>query len=220
MFLKEIRLLSGNIAALKTFYGEVLELPVTHTHKRSISITAGRSDLIFEEINDDSNPFYHLAFNVPSNNFTEAFEWIQKRSELLWLEDYKSYIADFVNWRAKSVYFLDPSGNILELIARFDLDDQADELFSSGQIRNVSEIGLVFSEENLDKNMNELLSKYNLRYFPKQPPLKHFRAIGDDEGLFIAVIANRNWFSTEMPSGIFPLEVTFINNHDLHELKM
>lgn len=220
MFLKKIRLLSGNIAALKTFYGEVLELPVTHTDKRSISITAGRSDLIFEETNDDSNPFYHLAFNVPSNKFIEAFEWIQKRTELLWLEDYKSYIADFVNWHAKSVYFLDPSGNILELISRFDLDDQPDELFSSGQIRNVSEIGLVFSEENLDKNINELLSKYNLKYFPKQPPLKHFRAIGDDEGLFIAVTASRNWFSTEMPSGIFPLEVTFINNHDLHELKM
>jgi hypothetical protein len=32
--------------------------------------------------------------------------------------------------------------------------------------------------------------------------------LGDDEGLFIIVTENRNWYPTNKPSAIFPLEVT------------
>jgi catechol-2,3-dioxygenase len=56
-------------------------------------------------------------------------EWAKKKVELLWLEDYDGYTANFVNWNAQSFYFLDPSGNIVELIARFDLNDHATDPF-------------------------------------------------------------------------------------------
>ena len=220
MLLKEIRLLTKHLSALYTFYKEVLKLPVIYSGEKTISVMADQSHLIFTEAHDNGDPFYHFAFNIPPHKFEEAFQWLQNRAELLWLDDYKSYVADFVNWHAKSVYFLDPAGNILELIARFDLNYTADELFSSKQFRNISEIGLVFPDEVLDKSVNEILNKYQLPYFSKQPPLPHFRAIGDDEGLFIAVTENRNWFSTKMASGIFPVEVSFANNKNLYELKM
>ncbi len=113
-----------------------------------------------------------------------------------------------------------PQEIFLELIARFDLNDEVGEIFSSMQFRNISEIGLVFPDEVFDKNVHELLNNYKLQYFSKQPPLAHFRAIGDDEGLFIVVPQNRNWFSTRMASGIFPIEVSFVNNNELLELKM
>ena len=32
---------------------------------------------------------------------------------LIWINDYNSEIADFVNWHAKSIYFFDPAGNIV-----------------------------------------------------------------------------------------------------------
>ena len=92
-----------------------------------------RIQLIFDEIDTTGNPFYHFAFNIPSNKFEEAFQWMQTRVDLLWLDDYKSYIADFTNWNAKSFYFTDPAGNILEFISRFDLDDIAAEPFSAAQ---------------------------------------------------------------------------------------
>ncbi len=220
MLLKEIRLQTKHLSPLYNFYNDVLELPVKYLEEKNISIIAGQSQLIFEVIHGDLNPFYHFAFNIPSNKFEESFQWLQSRVKLLWLDEYKSYVADFVNWHARSVYFSDPSGNILELIARFDLNDEADEMFSSMQIRNISEIGLVFSEEDFDKNVDELLNNYKLQYFSKQPPLPHFRAIGDDKGLFIVVPKNRNWFSTRMASGIFPIEVSFISDNELLELKL
>ncbi|MEO6219318.1 MAG: hypothetical protein ABIO81_02745, partial [Ginsengibacter sp.] len=205
MLLEEIRLRTKNLSALYTFYNDILELPVKYVEEKSISITGGRTQLVFEALKDETDPFYHFAFNIPSNKFDEAFQWLQNRTELLWLDDYNSYIADFVNWHAKSVYFLDPAGNILELIARFDLKDDAEEIFSSMQFRNISEIGLVFSKETFDANVEELLNNYQIQYFPKQMPLLQFRALGDDEGLFIIVPENRNWFATKIPSAIFPI---------------
>jgi hypothetical protein len=220
MLLKEIQLQTKQVSALSDFYKDVLELPV-QPGNNSISVTAGRSRVIFDKTTATENPFYHLAFNIPSNKFEEAFQWIESKVELLWLNDYKSYIAEFTNWHAKSFYFTDPAANILEFITRFDLNDVTGEQFSAGHIRNVSEIGLVFPVKNFDADINNLLKQYPLSYFDKQPPMPHFRAVGNDEGLFVIVPENRIWFSTKnTTSRIFPIEIRFIENDTLFELKM
>ncbi|HEV2832036.1 MAG TPA: hypothetical protein VGW31_08645 [Hanamia sp.] len=217
MFLKEIRLQANDLRALYSFYKEVLELRVAYFEGESISVTAGETQLIFEETNVVENPFYHFAFNIPSNKFEEAFEWVKKKVALLWLDDYKSNIADFVNWNAKSFYFLDVAGNILEMIARFDLKDNAVEKFSSSQIRNISEIGLVFPENSFDDEVNEFMQRFSLSYFNKQPPKPGFRAIGNDEGLFITVPENRAWYPTnDKLSRILPLYLTFMEDEKLN----
>jgi hypothetical protein len=217
MLLKEIRLQAVDLHTLYNFYKDVLELPAAYFKEKSISVTAGKSQLIFEETNDIKNPFYHFAFNIPSNKFEEAFEWMKKKVALLWLDDYKSFIADFTNWNAKSFYFLDPAGNILEMIARFDLKDNAVETFSSAQIRNVSEIGLVLPEKSFDEEVNEFMRQFSLSYFSKQPPKAGFRAIGNDKGLFITVPENRTWYPLkDKPSRILPIYLTFMEHEKMN----
>jgi len=137
---------------------------------------------------------------------------LKDRAELIWIEQYKSHIADFGNWHAKSVYFYDPAANIVELIARFDLDTKTELPFSSKQFLSVSETGLVFKEDELNKKTTDLLQQYDLAYFDKQPPLPQFRAIGDDEGLFVIVPEGRNWFPTSKPAGIFQMGIEFEND--------
>lgn len=112
---------------------------------------------------------------------------MKRKAGLLWLDDYKGYIADFIGWHAKSFYFIDPAGNIPELIARFGLNDTAGEKFSSAHIRYVSEIGLVFPIKRFDSDVNKLLKQYPLVCFDKQQPMPYFRAVGTDEGLFVIV---------------------------------
>jgi hypothetical protein len=219
MLLKEIKLRARHPLALRNFYEEILELP-TEYYGGNITVTAGRSTLIFEEADIGVNPYYHFAFNIPSNKFEEAFECIEKKVKLLWLDDYNGYIADFVNWNAKSFYFLDPAGNILELISRFGLNDIASEKFSSKLIRNISEIGLVLPADSFQSEVDKLLQTYPLPYFDKQPPLAQFKAVGDDEGLFIIAPENRVWFSTNnTTSKLFPMEICFIQNGTLCKLK-
>ncbi|MEO6637136.1 MAG: hypothetical protein ABIN25_02595 [Ginsengibacter sp.] len=220
MLLKEITLQTISIKALFNFYRNILELPVTFIDEKKICVTAGASELIFEEAGNGKDPFYHFAFNIPANKMNEAVEWLKNKVELIWLEEYKSFVADFRNWKAKSVYFYDDAGNILELIARVDVGNEQSEPFSSEQFLNVSEIGLVIKGENFNSLANEILDKYKLCYFPKQPPLPHFRAIGDDEGLFIMVPEKRNWYATDKASGIFSIKILFINGGELRELKM
>ncbi|HET6769221.1 MAG TPA: hypothetical protein VFH08_17545 [Chitinophagaceae bacterium] len=212
MILQEIRLQTNRLFPLYHFYRNVLELPVTDDSDTQFTIQAGFSKLIFEKTGDPlSFPNYHFAFNIPSNRIQEAHDWLKERTDLLWIEDYKSDIADFTNWNAKSVYFLDPAGNVAELIARADLNDIIDEPFSSKHLRNVSEIGLVFPEKGFQGSIEQIMKDYNLEYFSKQPPLEKFCAIGNDEGLFIIVPENRSWYpSKDRPAGIFPMKISFL----------
>ncbi|MES2646441.1 MAG: hypothetical protein V4717_06165 [Bacteroidota bacterium] len=144
----------------------------------------------------NTSPTYHFALNIPSNKIIEAHDWLKEHVPLLWLKEYNSEIADFVNWNAKSVYFIDPAGNVVELIARFDLQDDEQATFSPLQIRNVSEIGLVLGVDNFEEQITAFMHGFSLRYFDKQPPLPSFRAIGNNHGLFIAVPENRVWYPT------------------------
>lgn len=221
MLLKELKLQTQQLPSLFHFYKETLKLPVEKTGNHSIVVTAGASQIIFDTASEVKNPFYHFAFNIPFNKFEEAFEWIRDKVKILWLDDYKSYIADFQNWHAKSFYFIDPAGNIIEFIARADIKDVVDENFSSALIRNVSEIGLVFPAASFENEVHKLMEQYPLSYFDKQSPMPHFRAVGNDEGLFIIVPENRIWFSTKnTTSKIFPLEILFIENGNFFDLKM
>jgi hypothetical protein len=218
MQLKQLILQTSSLKELSSFYSTLMELPVDTASKREIEIKIGSTELIFQQT-VAGNPFYHLAITIPSNKIKEAWNWLSSRVKLVWIEEYKSDIADFVNWNAKSLYFFDPAGNILELIARFDLNNEMDEPFSSRQLLSVSEIGLVFKEDELNKKVENLLQQYHLSYFDKQPPLPQFKVAGDNEGLFVIVPENRNWFPTDKISGIFPMEILFENKGTKYLLK-
>jgi len=202
---------TSSLKELITFYSNVLELTTEINSLNKITIGIGNTELVFEQVGG-ADPFYHFAINIPSNKIEEARNWLARRTKLIWMEDYNSDVADFKNWHAKSVYFYDPAGNILELIARFDLDNKTDAPFSSAQFLCVSEVGLVIKGEEWDKATTNLLQQYQLNHFVKQPPLPQFKAIGDDEGLFIVVPEKRNWYPTNKQCGIFPMEVQFVNH--------
>jgi hypothetical protein len=207
MHLKEIKLYTAHLQELFYFYYEALGLECELIGNQ-LEIRTRDSLLKFEKSISNDDPYYHFAFNIPSNKIEEAYIWLKERVQLLWIEDYKSFIADFSGWHAKSLYFIDTGGNIVEFISRLDLDDIAQESFSAALIRNVSEIGLVFPGSSYNEKVNQLLSTWNLSYFIKQKPLAEFSVIGDDEGLFICVPEQRSWYPLkDKPAFIFPMEL-------------
>jgi hypothetical protein len=220
MLFKKITLQTKDIDEVYDFYKNRLQLKAIKSNAKTISIDAGKTVLIFEQMNNVEKPFYHFAFNIASNKIEEAMQWLNNKAESLWIEEYKDYIAEFTDWNARSVYFIDPAGNIVEFIARFDLHDEVEQPFSSMHIRNVSEIGIVFDAQSFDAGVNKIMQQYQLKYFSKQQPLKHFRAIGDDEGLFIVVPERRNWYPTNIAAGIFPLSVVFEDNNREYRLRL
>jgi hypothetical protein len=58
MLLKEVKLQAKSISSLYDFYQNMLELPVTKPGSAGILVAAGKTNLFFEEVTSDVNPFY------------------------------------------------------------------------------------------------------------------------------------------------------------------
>ncbi|MBS1493286.1 MAG: glyoxalase [Bacteroidetes bacterium] len=207
MQIKELTLHTNSITAVKDFYGSVLSLKIISENSDIISFQSGSTQVNFKLDSESKNPFYHFAFNIPSNKIEEAKDWMKGKVDLMQISE-NNHIVDFVNWKAKSVYFFDPAGNIVELISRFDLDNKTSEPFDSSQILNVSEIGIV--TDNVPALKEKLINDYKVSDFVKSVNSDTFSAMGDDNGLFIVAVNNRNWYPTQIPSQKFPFEVKFI----------
>lgn len=204
----ELELLSDDIFKTEVFYNEVLGLKTIYKDSSSISFNTGWTKLTFRP-SIDVKPVYHFAFDVPNNKLFEAFDWIEKKTEIMHVIP-PDKIAHFYNWNAKSFYFYDNNGNILEFIARNDLDNASQEPFDGSLILSVSEIGLV--SENVVVQCDELFDKYGLTAYSKQPKLNKFIVLGTVTGLFILVEENRDWYPTDIKSKSFWTKIVFNNN--------
>lgn len=215
MKLEHIQIQTNDIQKTATFYTELLELPIIEKHSDSVTIQAGNSILKFIK-NPVFDSIYHFAFNIPENKLDEAIQWCKNKVDLIFIED-QNVITNFENWNANAVYFYDNNGNLLEFIARHDLNNAQNERFSSKSILNISEIGIV--NKNPLELGKELIAKHNLEFFSKNDNSEVFAALGDDEGLLIMVKPNRNWYPTQTPSESNKTEVVIENKGTQIELK-
>jgi hypothetical protein len=138
----------------------------------------------------------HWALNVAPGRFEEAVAFAGRRVEML------HHDVPFESWRARSAYFFDPAGNIVELIARERAP--GDELFLE-----VSEVGLPVSD--VPAAVDFLESELGLPHFSGDR--RTFAAVGDDRGLFIIVPVGRPWLFTDRPAPDAPIEVTIAAAH-------
>jgi catechol-2,3-dioxygenase len=213
MKIKEISLLTNNITETEKFYNTILDIKTIAKTATEISFSIGATSVVFIKTDDDIKPNYHLAFDIPTNKLEEAFAWLKERAAILPVT-VDSNISEIKLWNAKSFYFYDNNGNLLELICRFDNPRQSDTPFTGASILYVSEIGIV--SDNVPELATKLIAKYGLNYYAKQPKQDNFMALGDETGLFILVDQNRNWYPTTQKAEAFRLSVTFnTGNGDL-----
>jgi len=193
MKILEIEIQTDNITETESFYSEILGLQLVNKNQNSISFKAGQSKLTFIK-SDNINPKYHFAFNIPNNKLEEAILWAKSRLSLI-ENDENGIIANFESWNANAIYFYDNNNNIVEFIARFDLENSTEKPFDISVIESISEIGIV-TDKPLDL-AETLIESYNLVYFNKSTKSEKFAALGNDNGLFIIVETNRKWYPTE-----------------------
>lgn len=215
MKLEHIQIQTNDIQKTAAFYTNVLELPIIEKDAESVSIQAGASVLKFVHA-PQFKSIYHFAFNIPENKLEEAIQWCKDKVDLILIKD-QSVVTNFENWNANAVYFYDNTGNLLEFIARHDLNNAQTATFSSKSILNISEIGIV--NENPLAFGKELIAQHDLEFFSKNDNDELFTAVGNDEGLLILVRPNRNWYPTQTPSESNPVDVRIENNGHQIELK-
>ncbi|WP_353779356.1 VOC family protein [Winogradskyella sp. 3972H.M.0a.05] len=189
MRIEEVTLFTNNIKAQKHFYAEVLGLEQLVDEPHMIAFKIGESVLSFQY--KSSFKPSHLAFNIPSYQEEEALKWLEQRVEILDFEGQK--ISDFVNWNAKAMYFYDSDNNILEFIARRNLNIENDVEFSSSSLVSISEMAIATNDiESLYQQINRIQS---IPIF--YGDFDRFCAVGNDEGLFILIDkAKKTWYPT------------------------
>ena len=183
----EMRRFSAKIDELQRFYGQDLGLPVDRSGDE-LTIEAGATQLIFDAVTDsDDEPFYHFAFNIPENNLQSARMWQAERSALIQRDGRD--IIHFRHWNAHSVFFNDPAGNIVEYIARHDLDNAIEGEFTQDDILYASEIGLVV--DDVAQTVSDVRTALGMGVYRDNSAF--FASLGDEHALLILVKRNRLW---------------------------
>ena len=203
MNILELELLTNNLEVQKEFYGSVLGLPILESDAGNFTAQVGSSRLKFSQQTGFSGR-YHFAFDVPENQLEVAKKWLEARVELI-AETDGEIVFGGGDWNSDAVYFRDPHGNILELIARHDLANATQTEFSSASLLNISEIGLAC--DNVPSVVKWLEENLNFEIYKSSSDT--FAPVGDAHGLLILVQNAREWFpSTGVYATPQPVSVT------------
>lgn len=207
----ELELLSDNLPETEKFYKTVLGISPFFSEKDALFFLIGQTKLIFRK-SENLNPVYHFAIDVPNNRLMDACNHIRRQVQIIPLEN-GTIIADFTAWDAKSFYFFDNNGNIVECITRYPNATDTPELFGSNSYLSVSEIGLV--SNNVPELADTLASEFGITVYKRQPRSETFTVSGDDQGLFILSAKGRDWYPTKVKSRSFRTRVLFLDNGNI-----
>jgi catechol 2,3-dioxygenase-like lactoylglutathione lyase family enzyme len=182
--LAEIRLASARPEEQRSLYAETLGLEVFDV-PGGLGVRIGAGRLVFEP--GPSSP-QHVAFRIPSGAYADALTWLGARVDLLVGADGGPEFA-FPDWNADAMYFRDPDGNVLELIAHHDLPDPYEAPFAPGAMLGICEVGVPV--DDMGTFLSCLEARTGARRWSGDGVT--FAAAGDKRGSLIVVPRGRPW---------------------------
>jgi catechol 2,3-dioxygenase-like lactoylglutathione lyase family enzyme len=183
----------GGPAELTGFYRDVLGLPLDGD-----AIAIGETTLRLAP--SEGAPFYHVALLVPGDRFDAAHAWIRGAVELL------GDVFPSDAWNSRAVYFHDPAGNILELIAHHGLAENGRSGdFVAEELVGFSEVGLV-GDRSLLLGRLEAIGLQLWDGELDEPNRIAF--VGEKGRTFILAPPGRGWAPTGRPAEPYPVVAT------------
>lgn len=203
MNIQKLALHTRHLADQQAFYCTTLGLPLLTKTSDSFTVQAGRTRLSFQESECDV-PSYHVAFTIPRQMFSETKSWMQKRLPLLQKNGQDEIF--FANLNARSFYYCDPAGNILECIVHYSLNDERERTEDTIPVLHVSEIGLPV--EDVPTFAAQLFKQCALEPYGGAIS-EHFAFLGDIFGQAVVVKVGRPWVPTEtVQAAVAPVHLT------------
>lgn len=206
MRFKKLKLYTNKLESELEFYSKTLGFEVLKQTANYFSVKVGWSELVFEKT--DREYKYHYCFLIPSNKLNEALEWMEKRTEILTIENGRK-TQNFDSWNADSFYFYDASGNIAEFIVRYDLNNNDSDEFDISKVLGVNEMGMPTADvkKTNDQLQNELQTEY------WKGDIDRFGTNGSQEGIFLLPNYNAKdiWFPTSIKIKPEPFEAVIEN---------
>lgn len=189
---------------LASFYGEGLGLRVGHPGADRVAVEVGESSLELRA--GEGRPFYHIALLVPGDRFDAALAWCRERAELLPDRETGDPVFDFANWDAHALYFHDPAGSIVELIAHHGIGETGGAgPFRAEELLGVSEVGIVCDPPALAGALERQLGLEVWDGTVEGEGRLAF--VGERARTLILCRAGRPWLPTGRPAEPWPVEV-------------
>ena len=209
MNIEHVVMFASNFEETKHFYTKQLEIPLITEETKAFTLLFGETTVTFEKAPKDEQPFYHFALNVPANQFDEAKKWAKERVELL-LEDSEDEVY-FQTINAKSLYFEDPAGNIVEFICRLSHSDESKKPFSASSLTKMPEMSIVVPDKQ-----NALPALHNININERSNNAVEFDGLSfmgeiKDATYLLFVNEGRRWFFSQKQSKTYPLKIQLTN---------
>lgn len=208
-----LRLKTHVLDEMREFYTKKLGFKLISATSDAFSVQAGLTKLEFSEAGKGAKPFYHFAFNIPENKIRQAYAWQAARTPIMTIparlqaDGYPDGVVDFSHWNSHAIYFLDPAGNVVEYIARHDLQNPGPGSFSTKDILCASEIALIV--DDVDATAAKVGAVAGVEQYRGGDD--QFRAMGDEHGLLLIMkrgrVLNFRPESKEKASEVFPTGV-------------
>ncbi|KYG91105.1 hypothetical protein A0U40_16190 [[Bacillus] sp. KCTC 13219] len=205
MNILHVVLKTNKLNDMKYFYKKELGFSLVDETTHSFKVKFGHSTIEFNNKDVEGNPYYHFAFDIPSNQFKEAKEWVKQRTTLL-TEEGKDEI-DFSHLFAKSLYFEDPAGNIVEFIARLNTNPSSNQPFSFESLQKLSEMSLVV--KNKIAVAERLIAANIVERDDSEITPDFLSFMGDKKTKVYLLLTNpgRRWLFSDKKSVPFPLDI-------------
>lgn len=185
----KITLKTSDLQKTISFYNNVLELPIVRKWENGVTFQVGKSQLTFIEERGITT-FYHVALRTSSKHFDTMYEKMHNLGLLL--PDEEGNTSMF--WKGKQLYFLDPSGNVFEILERNNSYQNLENGFY-----DICEVGIPsHSVEEMSRFLNAIPDRYH-------SDSDTFRFFGDESGVCVLVKKGRHWYPTERESQLDPL---------------
>ena len=188
----KLRVRTLRLDEMHHFYANVMGFE-TEKNQRTLRVRTGETTIQFDKVADNnekahSSLNYHIAWAIPENKFALSKKWLAERTILLKdASGMDEFYFHYVN--RQGVYFEDPDGNILELIARHDLKDAVAGAFALPDVLYVNHVGLV--ADDVAATVKQLGRNLGLELRGRTWP--NFASVGDPHRHVTIVKRNRLW---------------------------
>lgn len=205
MNIKRVTMYASNFDATKQFYLAKLQLPLLSEEQDRFTINVGETAITFIEAPFIEKPFYHFAFDIPSNQFEEAKAWTKGKVTLS--KERGEDEVYFEGIDAKSIYFEDPAGNIVEFICRFSDAKQSTAPFTASSLQKVSEMSIVVKDKLTSVSAFHEVSIFERDHKEITAEGLTFMGTREDASYLLFVNVGRTWFFSNKKAEVFPVEV-------------
>lgn len=196
MRIRQLTIATGDPEGQADFYGGRLGLPVRRAGE-AVEVALRDSTIRFGRADPGLDARYHFAINVPGDSIRAAVAWLSERAEPL------AFDGDPVrnDVGAGCVYFLDPAGNVVELIAAPHIEADGAE-FGPAALIEVAEIGIAAADVAATGAAVQEAFGEPIRWSDSE-----LTAVGDHHAVVIVAPIGRGWIPVDLTAAPLPTEV-------------